>query len=154
MRSEHKTREETFSLSYLYSRSLGSDRDNVLYGASCHAGARLFRSPGVSLVLHPICRGFSHDWVARSAHAFLQTWGPTPCLVLQPSRLAGHPRDHPVWYWRRSTKSSAYRHISLSLPLRSISVSSFLQAPLHCAAISHHFQTFQTGSGLFYDECL
>lgn len=69
--SEHKTTEQTLNLFFLCSLSPrshpGSDGDNTLHSASCHAGARLFRSPGISLTLHSICGVCSHGWVACCA---------------------------------------------------------------------------------------
>lgn len=148
--SEHKTTEETFYLSYTYSlyQSLlhGSDRDNILYSASCHAGARLSRSPGVSLAPHLICRVWAMaGWPALRMRSS-RLGAPHPACCFSPA-VSGHPRDHHVWYRGGAPRlQHTHRHISISFSSPLHPVSALSSGPCHCAAISHHFQTFQTGS--------
>lgn len=123
--------EETFNLPYLYSvsprLSLGSERDNILYGASCHAGARLCRSPGVSLALHPICRVLTMTgWPAVRMRS--SRLGPHTLLTATAQPAHRTPKGPPCLVPGRSTKPSAHRHISISFSLRSIPFSSFFGA--------------------------
>lgn len=72
--------------------------------------------------------------MACCAHAFLQTWALRPCLLLQPSRLTGHPGDHPVWYTEEHQAFSTQTYLYIIFfPLHTSFIFS-LQAPL-----CHHF---------------
>lgn len=128
----------------------GSDGDNISYSTSCHVGVGLFRSPGVSLALHPICGGLSHGSGACCAHALPQIGPHTlPTAPVCPA----HPWDLPVWH-HGEPPSLPLTHVSISFPLVPVAVSPPSPSALHCAPIFHHFPTFQTGSRFFYDECL
>lgn len=150
LRPQSKT--STFPTCAFYPRNpFGSDI--ILYTASCHAGARLFRSLGVSLVPHPICRVLAmtgwpavrmrssklgpHTLSAVTAQPAHRTPRGPPCLV-----HGGAPS-------LQRTDISLYHFLSAPYLFYL-----FSYGPFHCATICHHFQTFQTDSALFYDECL
>lgn len=134
--------EETFNLSYLYSLSprlsLGSERDIILYGASCHAGARLCRSPGVSLALHPICRV-----LATTGRPAVRMRSPRlgPHTLLAATAQPAHrtPKGPPCLVPGRSTKPSAHRHISISFSLFAPSLFPLSSGP---SPLCRHFSPF------------
>lgn len=124
-----------------------------LYSASCHAGARLFHSLEVSLVPHPMCRVLAMTgWPAVRMRPSKNGPHTQPAATAQPAHRT--PRGPPCLV---HGGAPSFQHTDISLHhflptpyLFHLSSS----GPLHCAVISHHSQTFQTDSGLFYDECL
>lgn len=130
-------------MSYLYSLSptlsFGSDRDDLLYSASCHVGARLVWSPGVSLAPHPICRVLAMTgWPAVCLRSSRLQPHTLPAATAQPAHRT--PKGPPCLVPRRSTKPSAHRHsASLYHFLSAPSPFPLSPGPLHCAALFSPF---------------
>lgn len=148
-----KARGETSNLPHLYtvcpSLSPVSDKNNILYYASCHTGARLFWFPGVSLALHPICRVLAMTGQSALRKPSCKI-GPYTLPAAPALSACRTPRGSPSLAPGRSTKPPACTNISsfLSLPHPFFHSLQGFSVVLPFLAIS------QTGSGLHYDICV